>query len=148
LTANMKLKIVGEGPDRKRLEKIAGGSELIEFLGYISEKEKIKYLQNCLALIMTQFEDFGLVPLETMACGKPVIAFAKGGVLETVAEGITGEFYAKQNEHSLRRVLQEFDSRKYISSDCVSQAAKFDLSVFEKNMKEFIKEKYHNYHAA
>ncbi len=147
IAANVKLKIIGEGPDRKRLERLVGDSKFIEFLGYVSEEEKIKYLQNCLALIMTQFEDFGLVPLEAMACGKPTIAYAKGGVLETVVPGETGEFYYKQNEQSLEKVLLKFDSGKYKKETCTAQAAKFDLPIFTKNMKGFIAGKHRSHRA-
>jgi len=148
LEARVNLKIIGEGLDRKRLEDLAADSELIEFLGYISEEEKIMHLKNCLALIMTQFEDFGLVPLEVMACGKPTIAFAKGGVLETVVPGETGEFYAKQEAKSLIKVLQKFDPAKYKKEACISQAAKFDLPIFTKNMKEYIAGKHRSHCAA
>jgi len=147
LEQNMRLKIMGEGPDKSRLEKLAGGSDLIKFLGFVSEAEKISYMQNCQALIMTQFEDFGLVPIEAGACGKPTIAFAKGGVLETVVEGRTGMFYDEQNEHSLGQVLKKFEAKKYRAEDCQAQAKKFSLEEFQSRMSRSVSDNLKSYNA-
>ena len=142
LKCGFKLKIIGEGPDRPALEKIAGGSKLIEFLGYVTEEEKIKYLQNCLALVMTQYEDFGLVPIEAMAGGKPTIAYKKGGVLETVQVGVTGEFYDEQTIVSLQAALKNFKPQKYDPISCLNRAKLFDVEVFNKAMSSFIEDKH------
>ena len=136
-----KLKIVGSGPDSKRLRSVAEGSEFVEFLGYVSDKEKVDLLQNCLALIITQQEDFGLTPLEAMACGKPVLAYGKGGSLETVIGGLTGGFFFEQSSESLIGALRSFDPKKYHADHCRSQAKKFDIGVFEKNIKEYTNSK-------
>lgn len=79
---NLPLKIIGTGQEGKRLKKGAGHN--IEFLGWKSDGELINYYAGCKALIFPGEEDFGIVPLEAMACGKPVIAYGKGGVVETV----------------------------------------------------------------
>lgn len=138
LDLGLKLKIMGSGPDLPRLKSLSGGSELIEFLGYVSEDEKVKYMKNCQALILTQLEDFGLTPVEVMACGRPVIAYAKGGVLETVLPGETGEFYEQQTAASLKKILQEFDHKTYDKDICLAQAAKFDLPRFEDEIRDFL----------
>ena len=85
------LVIIGDGPARNNLKKIAGKN--IKILGYKNDEEVKDYYRNCKAFIMPQEEDFGLTPLEAMSFGKPVLALRKGGALETVVEGITGEFF-------------------------------------------------------
>lgn len=133
---NLPLKIVGEGPDLSRLKSIANRNA--EFLGFVSEEEKIKLLQRCKALINTQYEDFGITPIEAMACGKPVIAYGFGGVSETVLPGQTGEFFYRQTAEDLAEVLKSFDSKKYLTIECLSRAKLFDKSLFQKKMKEFV----------
>jgi len=131
---NIKLKIIGDGPDLNRLKSKA--SKNIEFLGYIDDQEKIDLIRQCKALIVTQKEDFGIVPLEAMACGKPVIAYRSGGLLETVQEGITGEFFDEQTIDSLSIVLKEFDSLKYTTQDCKNRSLSFRKELFIDKIKQ------------
>ena len=131
-----KLIIVGEGPDRGRLEGFA--KENVEIVGYVTNERKIELLKNCTALINTQLEDFGIVPLEAMSCGKPVIAFGGGGALETVLPGVTGEFFEEQSVESLIKVLTRFNPGDYDYDICVNQARKFSKKKFVSEIKNFV----------
>ena len=130
------LHVIGDGPDLERLKKISNGKT--RFLGYADDSSKLIELSGCKALINTQKEDFGVVPLEAMVCGKPVIAYGKGGVLETVVPGVTGEFIKKQTSEALAELLKDFSPSKYRKEECVKQALKFEKRNFEASLKEFV----------
>jgi len=130
----LKLKVVGDGPALGDLKKIADKN--VEILGWLDDTAVAKLYAESLAIINTQCEDFGICPLEAMASGKPVIAYGKGGALETVLAGITGEFFAKQTPESLMEVLKQFNSSKYNPEKCRNQAEKFSRKVFEQSIKK------------
>src|SRR6185312_10862919 len=94
-----RLVIIGDGPDRARLQKMAGPRT--EFLGRQSDQQVNRYASRCQALLFPGEEDFGMVPLEVNASGRPVIAFRAGGAIETVIDGVTGVFFEKPRVHSL-----------------------------------------------
>lgn len=135
---NLKLIIVGSGRNKKNLEKLLVPNSKVEFVGKNDNSELLNLYQNCLALICPQEEDFGLTPLEANACGKPVIAYQKGGITETIINGKTGVFFKNQNELSLIKVLQNFDSKKFKSADCVDNAKKFSKNNFMLNLKQSV----------
>lgn len=132
---NFQLKIVGAGGDLLRLQNLAGTSSLIEFCGRVSDSQRNELLLNCTALIQPQYEDFGITPVEAMAYGKPVIAFGKGGALETVIPGVTGEFFMEQSPDCLGTLLHSFNSRKYTPEACISQSKVFSKQRFIKELQ-------------
>ena len=137
-----KLKVVGIGPDLKRLQKLAQVKDKksdIEILGGAPDEKVTELFQNCSALIMTQEEDFGIPSLEAQACGKPVIAYGKGGALETVIAGKTGEFFESQDPESLAKVLKKFDPKRYRPEDCRENAERFSKERFQKEILEVAK---------
>ncbi|MFC1722139.1 glycosyltransferase [Patescibacteria group bacterium] len=138
LKLNLKLKVLGDGPAKADLEVLAKGNENIELLGYVSEKDKSSYLKECKALINTQYEDFGIVPLEAMYCGKPIIAYAKGGVLETVIPDVTGVYFTEQSERALSKVLIDFDEKKFLPESCREQAMNFSKERFIKEITDLV----------
>jgi glycosyltransferase involved in cell wall biosynthesis len=102
------LVVVGEGSERRGLERIA--SQNICFLGHVGDERLAQLYANCRALIFPGVEDFGLVPLEAMASGRPVIAYSAGGALDTIKDHETGLFFSEQNPASLCEAVLEFES--------------------------------------
>src|SRR3989344_641856 len=133
------LKIVGRGKEEERLKRLAGPT--VEFLGFLSDDRLSAVYQNCQALIFPTDEDFGITPVEAMSFGKPVIAFAKGGALETVLAGKTGEFFAEQSAVSLVKVLRRFDPSKYDPKFIRAHANKFSKERFQKEFSNFVNSK-------
>ena len=103
--AGARLRIVGDGPDRARLEQQANGS--VEFTGRLSDEEIRDEYRRALAVLMPGEEDFGIVPVEAQACGRPVVALARGGVLETVIHGETGVLFDAPTVDSLATALEQ-----------------------------------------
>ena len=130
--------IIGDGGDRKRLEKIA--EKNIKFLGFQPEEKIAEYYQNCQAFIFPGEDDFGITSVEAMSFGKPVLAYKKGGALETIIEGETGEFFNDPIPEILadgiRRIKNNCDS--YDAEKIKKQAKKFSEDIFQRKMKEFI----------
>ncbi len=140
LGSKYKLKIFGDGVDKARLEKIAQGAENIEFLGRVTDEEKAKLYSRALAFINPQEEDFGITVVESMAAGRPVIAYKKGGATETVKEGETGIFFKKQTATDLIKVIESFSNYKFEPEKIREYALKFSKDRFKREILEFIKE--------
>jgi glycosyltransferase involved in cell wall biosynthesis len=134
------LKIIGNGPEMKKLKKMANWN--IEFLGEVDSKDLRKHYQDCQALIFPQEEDFGIVALEAMACGRPVIAYRGGGALESILEGKTGLFFDEQTVDSLVDAVKGFNASKFDSKTIYQHALKFDKENFKEKIKEFIDKNY------
>ena len=134
-----KLVIIGDGEERKKLEKLADNNKNIIFTGRISDEEVKSYLQRCKALIFCAEEDFGIIPLECQACGRPVIAFGKGGALETILNKETGIFFKKQEVESLIESILEFEKLKFDTEIIYNHAQKFSKERFKKEILNLIK---------
>jgi len=133
------LVIIGNGPDEKKLKSIAGPT--VQFKKALAHEELRYYYQNCKALLFPGEEDFGIVPLEAQSAGKPVIAFGKGGILETVINGKTGIYFHEQTIDSMSLVIDEFNKTQFDSKEIRNHALEFDASIYEKKMKQFILQK-------
>ncbi len=114
------------------------GLDLKMISGGLNDEMVVHILAGCKALIIPGIEDFGLTSLEAQALGKPVVAFAEGGALETVIPSKTGLFYNKQTEESLADVLKKLDSVKIKPIDCTANAAKFSKEKFISNFKQIV----------
>lgn len=132
------LKIIGQGPDEKSLKKKARSN--IEFLGHLPFEEMKKYYREAKAFVFPAEEDFGIVPVEAMASGRPVIAYKNGGAAETVVEGITGTFFDEQTPQCLIDVVRNFEPEKYDSKKIVDHAQKFSKERFKKEFRDFVEE--------
>ncbi len=130
------LKIVGSGREEKYLKCLAQDYQNIQFLSKVSEEELIKLYQNCTALIYPQEEDYGLSAIESQACARGVIAYKRGGALETVINHKTGIFFDKQNEESLLLAVEEYLKSPPTPPDTRLQAEKFNRNDFMLNFKK------------
>ncbi len=132
------LKILGRGPELKRLKKMAGPN--IEFLGRISDEELAKYYANCRAFIFPQEEDFGIVAIEAFASGRPVIAFRGGDIVEHMEEGEMGLFFNRQEVDDLVDTIRKFNDDDYDGEYIRSQVLKFDKESFKQKIKNYIED--------
>lgn len=130
-----KLIVSGEGTKLSRLSKIAKTN--IKFTGRVSDKRLAQLYANCIGFIFPPEEDAGMMPLEAMASGRPIIAYGKGGALESVVSGITGEFFYEQTISSLTKIIKNFKAEKYNPKIIRKHAKKFDKIIFKKKIEEF-----------
>jgi glycosyltransferase involved in cell wall biosynthesis len=133
------LYIAGSGRDQERLEALAKPN--IKFLGYVPEADLPDLLARCRAFMFPGEEDFGIAPLQAMAAGRPVIAFAAGGALETVIQGETGYLFAEQTVTDIIRAVETFDPDSVDTSRIRRHAERFDVSVFKSRISLFVEEK-------
>ncbi|TLS52010.1 glycosyltransferase family 4 protein [Paenibacillus antri] len=132
--------IIGDGYDRQRLEKLAGPT--VTFLGARSDEEIADYYSRCKAFIMPGNEDFGITPLEAQASGRPVIAFGKGGALETVKEGVTGTFFSEQTASSLSQAVEKLDTMSFDPVEIRRHAESFADYRFKQKIHEYVRGHY------
>lgn len=132
------LKIFGSGRDRARLEALAGPN--IEFLGHIDEAQRHELFANCRAFIFPGEEDFGITPLEAMAAGRPVIAYAAGGALDSVRDGITGRFFKQQTAAALAAAVAQTHYDTYDADAIRRHAEGYARQVFLERMRKVIAE--------
>lgn len=130
------LKVFGEGRDRRALEAMAGRN--VEFLGYVSEDQRRELFSRCRAFVFPGEEDFGITPLEAMAAGRPVIAFAGGGALDSVAEGVTGRFFYEPSPAALAVAVAESRGDTYDAKAIRAHAERYGLDVFLRRMRDVI----------
>jgi len=133
-----KLVIIGDGPERENLEKIAKNDSNIVFLGRQPDEVVKKYMQECKALLFPGEEDFGIVPVETQACGRPVIAFEKGGALDTVIDGKTGLFFKEQTVESLKDAIIRFENMQFDKDKIREHALNFDEAIFKRRIQDYV----------
>jgi glycosyltransferase involved in cell wall biosynthesis len=134
-----RLVVVGSGPEEHKLK--AAATKNVEFLGWQSDDDVAKLYAGCRAVVFPGVEDFGIVPLEAMASGKPVIAYARGGALETVvADGAepTGVFFHEQTAEAVLAAVQQFQPERFVPSILRRHAQRFDRAVFKQRITDFI----------
>lgn len=134
------LVVIGAGEELDGLKSIA--KDNIKFLGRQPDEVIKEYYAKCKAFIFPGEEDFGITPLEAMASGRPVIAYGKGGALETVIEGKTGIFFEEQTVEHLINAVKKFNETEFNKYEIREHAEKFDESVYKEKIKNFVEEKY------
>jgi glycosyltransferase involved in cell wall biosynthesis len=132
------LYVVGAGTDTPELKAKAGPT--VTFLGKLETPKFRKMLSQCRALLFPGVEDFGIIPLEAMASGRPVIAYGKGGALDSVKPGVSGLLYDGGEADDLIRAMTEFEAEEenFKTSDCVAVAKGFDRTVFQAKFSELL----------
>ena len=140
-----KLVVIGDGPDFAKIQKIAQGHSNIKLMGYQPFSVLKDHMQRAKAFVFAAEEDFGITPVEAQACGTPVIAYGRGGALETVRglnikDKPTGIFFDKQNKNCLIKAINYFeDNREKIQlKDCRENALSFSIDDFKDRLKEYI----------
>jgi glycosyltransferase involved in cell wall biosynthesis len=136
-----KLILIGSGPERERLKKIANPN--IEFIGHQSAEKLGEYMQAAKAFVFAAEEDFGIIVVEAMACGTPVIALNKGGTAESVLNGKTGILFNEQNHSSIIKAIDELEKMEGLFSPQIIReySLKFSRKLFEENFIKFVREK-------
>jgi glycosyltransferase involved in cell wall biosynthesis len=147
---NRRLRIAGTGPEEPRLRRIAGGDARIEFLGELSNEELWREYARCRALLFAADEDFGMVPLEAQACGRPVIAYGVGGSLETVrgtrhvgggTKETTGTYFDEQTPIAIVEAMQRWETSMEGGFDPETArrwAARFATPLFLERYRAFV----------
>ncbi|MEK7494675.1 MAG: glycosyltransferase [Patescibacteria group bacterium] len=130
------LRIIGRGPELERLKKLAGPT--IEFLGRVPEEELPKYYAECRGFVFPQEEDFGIVAIEAMASGRPLIAYRGGDIVEHMEEGKTGVFFDEQTPEAIVKAVERFDETAYDPHFIRQKALAFDKEQFKATMKDYI----------
>ena len=139
-----KLVVIGSGPELKSLKKIA--TKNITFLGFQDNPVIEDHMQRARALVYAAEEDFGIVPLEAQACGTPVIAYGKGGALETVIPGETGCFFAEQTPEALIEAIETFEANDPLDPHKArAQAERFSKARFKEEFRAFVDDKVQQY---
>jgi glycosyltransferase involved in cell wall biosynthesis len=133
------LLIAGDGRDRERLESLAGSN--IQFLGYVPDEDLPDLLARCHAFMWPGEEDFGITPIQAMAAGRPVIAYAAGGALETVIPGRTGMLFEEQTADAIVKAVESYGATAVDVSDICAFAQQFDTELFKRKIQRFVEEK-------
>lgn len=133
--------VIGEGPEHKRLVKIAGNSEFVKFLPLMGREELASFLAGARGYIFPSLEPFGIAPVEALAAGTPVIAFGAGGALDYITDGKNGVLFDKQSVKSLTEAIIKFEKMKFDETIIQESAVRFGVKRFEKEIREVINEK-------
>jgi glycosyltransferase involved in cell wall biosynthesis len=131
-----KLVIVGDGPEARRLRRLAGPTVSIE--GRVSDARVAQLAQGCRALVVTATEEFGIAAVEAQAAGRPVIAHASGGARETIVDGVTGTFYERNEPESLVAAVTGFDDGAVDPQACAENAQRFGVARFQRQMRQAV----------
>ncbi|NPA60463.1 MAG: glycosyltransferase family 4 protein [Epsilonproteobacteria bacterium] len=131
-----KLVVIGSGEEYESIKKIANAN--VEVLGYQEDAVLLEYMQKARAFVYAAVEDFGIVPVEAMACGTPVVALGVGGTKESVSEGISGVHFLKQTKESIIEAIAKFESMNFDAKTISKYAQKFSKKEFQQKFEDFV----------
>jgi glycosyltransferase involved in cell wall biosynthesis len=131
-----RLVIVGDGRDRARLETLAGPT--VAFKGRLPGEAVAELMARCRAFLFPGFEDFGIAPVEAQAASRPVIAFGRGGALDTVVEGQTGLFFREQSVEALIEAIEQFEKMSFDPATIRANAERFSVERFKRELGDFV----------
>ncbi|MBU0577868.1 glycosyltransferase [Patescibacteria group bacterium] len=137
------VKIVGTGPQLEKIKDMA--KDNVEVLGYVDDKKLIDLYANCKAFLFPQLEDAGIVPLEAMAAGRPVIALNRGGSLDTMIDGKTGVLFKEQTVKSLSDAIKKFEKMKFDPKFIRKHAEKYDVEIFKEKIKDYVEKEWEKF---
>lgn len=137
---NRRLIVIGDGPEMSHIKKLS--TKNIELLGHVAFNDMIKYLQKAKAFVFAAEEDFGIVPVEAQACGTPVLAYGKGGVLETVTDGVSGVFFHEQTVQAIIEGVELVEKTTFDYEKVRENSEKFSKIRFERQFKELVERLY------
>lgn len=132
----VRLIVAGDGPERRHLEAIAGPHT--EFLGAVSEEEAARLLATCAAFVFCAEEDFGIAPLEANAHGAPVVGFGRGGLVETMTQHVTAEFFAEQTTDAVVDAIERALGHGWDAGQLRANAARFSPEVFRSGLSRSV----------
>jgi glycosyltransferase involved in cell wall biosynthesis len=138
--AGVRLAIVGDGPERARLEALAAGAPGVRFLGRLPDDGVREHYRRAAAVLLPGEEDFGIVPVEAQACGRPVVALGKGGACETVVDGQTGLLVADGSEEALAAALRRAAATRWEPARIRAHAERFGHDRFRREMHAAVEE--------
>ncbi len=136
----LRLKIAGTGPELERLRRMA--KKNVEVLGYVKDSELAELYSNCKGFLFPQQEDAGIVPLEAMASGRPVIAYREGGSRDTMIEGKTGVLFAEQTVESLSEAIATFERASFDPAFLRRHAEQFDIEAFKEKIGGYVEKEW------
>jgi len=132
------LTVIGSGPDTNRLKRLAGPT--IHFTGRVSDEELVLQAQSARAFLFPNEEDFGISAVEALAAGTPVLAYARGGVLDIVQDGETGVLFKQQTVESLVSAIKRFETLSFLPATLHRKAKRFDKSLFDTKMLKIVQD--------
>ena len=135
-----RLIVAGDGPERERLERLAGPS--VTFLGEVTEEQAGELMERCRAMVFCGEEDFGIAPVEANAHGLPVVAFGQGGVVESLEQGVSAEFFGTQSVDALVAALERAQLRSWNESEIRANGARFSAERFREGITRQVMQLY------
>jgi glycosyltransferase involved in cell wall biosynthesis len=140
----VELRIIGRGSEENKLRQLASGHSNIQFWGELSDRDVVEALRLAKSLWFLGLEDFGITPVEAMACGKPILAYGRGGALDTITDGVSGVLIPEQTLESAYQGLKQLETITWEPERIRYEASRFDVEVFNQAVLEWVSAHHHD----